>query len=97
MKYRKKPALVDAWQWWKHGDVREVTVIPLNQKLSESKRAKLGWLETPQGGHIVFPGDWVIIDHKGQISSCNPVTFKRIYEIVEERILPMPNQQRGTA
>jgi hypothetical protein len=83
MKCRKKPTFVDAVQWFKQGDHPDVTLIPLNQKLSEAKRLKLGWLPTPEGGHIVFPGDWVIIDNKGRRATCNPITFKKLYEPAE--------------
>ena len=96
-KFRKKPVIIDAFQWWKHGDVPEVTVIPIGKKVTEARRAKVGWLETPEGGHCVFPGDWIIINAKGQISSCNPDTFTRLYEALEQRILPFPAERGRSA
>lgn len=91
MRCQKKPIYVEATQWFKHGDHPGVTFIPLDQKLSDAKRAKLGWLPTPEGGHTVFPGDWVIIDHKGRKSTCNPITFKKLYEPAEVYLdIPLP-------
>ena len=95
MKFRKKPVLIDAFQWWKHGDVQEVTAIPLDQKLSDARRRRLGWLETPEGGHLVFPGDWIIIDSKGRLSTCNPISFTKQYESAEVKILPMFTQGKS--
>ena len=97
MKFRKKPQIIDAWQWWKHGDVPEVGAIPWSMKVSDAKRTKLGWLDTPEGGHIVFPGDWVIIDAKGRLSSCNPITFTRLYEQFETKILPLLDEHGRSA
>ncbi len=95
MKFRKKVTYVDAWQWFVHGDVPEVTHIPLKSKASDVQRRKLGWVDTPEGGHLVYPGDWVVIDHKGRLSTCNPISFAKLYESAEARILPMPGQQRS--
>ena len=97
MKFRKRIQIIEAWQWFKHGDVPEVTAIPLNQKVGDAKRAKLGWLETAQGGHIIFPGDWIIIDQKGNISSCNAETFQRLYEPLETKILPLMSDNGKSA
>lgn len=82
MKFRKRH-VVEAFQWFKHGDVSEVCMIPLDQKVSSARRERLGWLQTPEGGHTIFPGDWILIDAKGQLSSCNPETFTKLYEAVE--------------
>lgn len=95
MKYRKKSPIVDARQWFQHGDHERVEEVPRGEDISESRRGKVGWLPTPLpgGGHLIFPGDWIIIDKKGTISSCNPVSFARLYEVVDEmRILPTPAQ-----
>lgn len=97
MKFRKRPINIDAWQWFKHGDVPEVGAIPFGEKVSEARRRRLGWLDTPQGGHLVFPGDWIIIDSKGRLSTCNPITFTKLYEICEMRVLPMAGSHDKSA
>ncbi len=92
-KFRKRE-IVEAYQWNKHGDVSNVTYIPLDQKVSESRRDKIGWMDTPEGGHIIFPGDWIIVDSRGRVSSCNPITFTKLYEAVEP-MLPFRDQGRS--
>lgn len=94
MKYRKRTT-VDAEQWFQHGDHEEVTRVPSNAKLSVSRREKVGWLDTAEGGHVVFPGDWVICDHKGRWSTCNPVTFNRLYEPAEDFDQDPPGNTRA--
>lgn len=83
MKYKKRPTFIEAFQWFEHGDVNEVIPVPINQNISINRREKVGWLSTPQGGHVVFPGDWIIIDPVGNVSSCNSRTFNRLYELAE--------------
>lgn len=95
MKFRKKAEVIEAYQWWKHGDIPYVTVVPLNIDMKAGQRKKLGWIETPEGGHAVFPGDWVLSDKRGRLSTCNPITFERLYEKVESRILPFPSSSEG--
>lgn len=81
-KFRRR-GIFNAFQWFKHGDVKEVVMIPFTEKVSDAKRTKLGWIHTPQGGHIVYPGDWVLIDKHGVVQTCNPTTFTKLYEAVE--------------
>lgn len=97
MKFRKKPVIIEAYQWWAHGDLNEVVAIPLSAAVKDGQRKKLGWLETPQGGHLVYPGDWVIIDQKGNMTTCNPISFAKQYESIEHRILPFPSQHGKSA
>lgn len=91
-KFRKKIVHVEASQWFRHGDHPNVTVIPLGNaeferlKNHPGQRAKLGWLATPQGGHVVHPGDWVIKHENGEFSTCNALSFQRIYEAAEPHL-----------
>lgn len=93
-KFRKKQ-IVDAFQWFKHGDVEWVVGIPLDQKCPPTRREKVGWLETPEGGHLIFAGDWILIDSKGNLSSCNPITFTRLYEAAETYELPKRSRDKS--
>lgn len=91
MKFAKKQIVIDAFQWFKHGDVHYVEQMPGHLTAIHGENYRVGWLPTPEGGHMVYPGDWIIVDKKKRLSSCNPVTFARLYEVHEsERILPMP-------
>jgi hypothetical protein len=76
MKYRKKPVVIEATQWFKHGD------HPMVQ--SNSPDSKSGWIATLEGGHIVSPGDYIIKGVKGEHYPCKPDIFHATYEKVEE-------------
>ena len=76
MKYRKKPIVIEATQWFKHGDHPMVE--------SNSLDSKSGWVATLEGGHIVSPGDFIITGIKGEHYPCKPDIFEATYEKVEE-------------
>jgi hypothetical protein len=79
MKYRKKPIVIEATQWFKHGDHPKVEV-----EFSESEDVALGWISTLEGGHVVTPGDFIITGIKGEHYPCKPDIFEATYEKVEE-------------
>ncbi len=77
-KYRKKPVVIEAVQWFKHGDHPAVLVHPL--QLNSPK----GLLLTLEGEMKVKPGDWIITGVKGECYPCKPDIFEQTYELVEE-------------
>lgn len=79
MKYRKKPIVIEATQWFQHGDHPEVKVY-----FAGPGDTTLGWISTLEGGHIVTPGDWIITGVKGEHYPCKPDIFAMTYESVEE-------------
>lgn len=88
-RYREKPVVIDAVQWYKHGDNPSVEKydnfykdLPCN-KCSELWRYH-GWIITLEGGHIVCPGDWIITGVQGEKYPCKPDIFKQTYELVDE-------------
>ena len=96
-KYRnKKPAIVEAEQWYPGRCVEGVTIaaaLPSDHPIWEIARAmgllltdsmSFGWVETLEGGHIVLPGDYIITGIKGERYPCKPDIFKATYEPVEE-------------
>ena len=89
MKFRKKSIVVEAKQWFKNGDHREVQsfgrglTIALNPCTEcTSTLDKHGWIQTLDGGHKVCPGDWIITGVKGEHYPCKPEIFKLTYESV---------------
>ena len=42
-----------------------------------------GWIDTPEGGHTVCPGDWIIKGVKGEFYPCKPDIFEETYEKVD--------------
>ena len=75
MKYRKKPVVIEATQWFKMGDHSAVEASLANDQF--------GWIDTLENGHIVTPGDWIITGVKGEHYPCKPDIFDMTYEPVE--------------
>lgn len=73
MKFRKKPVVVEATQWFRHGDHPEVVQSALYAP-------EFGYINTLEGGHIVSPGDWIIKGVKGEFYPCKPDIFAATYE-----------------
>jgi hypothetical protein len=73
MKYRKKPVVIEATQWFKHGDHPEVVW---------NAGPMAFWIKTLEGGHTVSPGDWIITGVKGEHYPCKPDIFALTYEEV---------------
>lgn len=90
MKYRKKPVIVEASQWWKvgqHPAVRAYERPGMNPredcKHCKSPLGDHGWIGTLEGGHRVCPGDWIITGVKGEHYPCKPDIFEQTYEPAE--------------
>ena len=68
MKYRQKPVVIEATQWFKLGD----------------HPAVLGgycpYIDTPERDILVEPGDWIITGVKGELFTFKPDLFELIYE-----------------
>jgi hypothetical protein len=83
--YRKKPVIVGASQWFKHGDHPKVVPLPPEHPIDRHAIApnEYGWIETLEGGHVVSPGDWIIRGVKGEHYPCKPDIFAETYEEVQ--------------
>lgn len=109
MKFKSKPVVIEATQWFKNGDHPEdkcemiksnlidflsegkvvryfrhpgvsgdsscISSIPCDKKMHEH-----GWIDTPEGGHNVCPGDWIITGILGERYPCKDVVFRQKYE-----------------
>lgn len=40
---------------------------------------------TRKGHHFMSPGDWVVMDAKGDRTVCSPKKFGEVYELVEKK------------
>jgi hypothetical protein len=78
-RYRKKPVVIDAVQFFKLGDHAAVVA---------DTRSPTGFgihtLENTEIKHEVTPGDWIITGVKGEVYPCKPDIFLATYEPVEE-------------
>ena len=82
MRFRKKPVVIEATQWFKHGDHPAVTIMPRGKESPDK-----GWVHTLEGGHEVTPGDWIITGVKGEHYPCKPDIFEATYEEVREKVM----------
>lgn len=87
MKYRKKPIVIEAEQWWPGSDVEGVEQ-PIPYSIAEENHIddfwRYGWIKTLEGGHIVSPGDYIITGIKGEKYPCKTDIFKETYDPVDE-------------
>ena len=75
MKFRKKPVVIEATQWFKDGD--HPAVRP------HECAGGLGEIDTLEGAMTVTPGDWIITGIKSEMYPCKPDIFEATYELVE--------------
>jgi hypothetical protein len=80
-KYRKRPVIIDAEQWFP-GIVMEGVV---NSEYSDPAFNGYHYIQTLEGRMIVSPGDWVITGVKGEKYACKPDVFEMTYDFVEEK------------
>ena len=87
MRFRKKPVVVEATQWFKMGDHPAVVERnryeekPISPGIVYS--TKIPVVKTLEGEHIVTPGDWIITGVKGEHYPCKPDIFEATYEPVQ--------------
>lgn len=87
MKYRKKPIVIEATQWFKNEVLIEGKIVR-HWRADKGKNCKHcskimhdhGWIDTLEGGHIVCPGDWIITGVQGELYPCKPDIFEATYE-----------------
>jgi hypothetical protein len=79
-KYRKKPVVIEAVQWFKVGDHPAVIMKSNPRNYADEG---IPWVETLEGGHVVTPGDWIITGVKGENYPCKPDIFAMTYDEVE--------------
>ena len=88
MKYRKKPVVIEAWQW--HGDpTRDSLLADLIQAAGVEPAGEWGSdkrlvIPTLEGRMIADAGDWIIKGVKGEFYPCKPDIFEATYELVQE-------------
>ena len=71
MKFRKKPVVIEATQWFSMGD---------HPAVRKQFAPGVGCIDTLEGAFIVMPGDWIITGVKGEHYPCKPDIFEMTYE-----------------
>ena len=88
MKFRKKPEIVDAVQWWPPGHSQHVPI----EGVDKGPREDHAWgIATLEGFMVASPGDWIITGVKGEKYPCKHDIFVATYEEVREPIEPSGN------
>lgn len=88
MKFRGKPVIIDAIQWFKHGDHPEVLEYgeSVLDQFPSYKDCGLLVVIGDYGDKYyqnIIPSDWIITDSDGKRSTCCDKAFKEMYEKVE--------------
>lgn len=87
MKFRKKPVVIEATQWFKDGDHPAVVhssamhARPISPGILYPSNKR--YIKTLEGNMEVIPGDWIITGVKGEHYPCKPDIFEATYEPVE--------------
>lgn len=67
-------------RFFRHPEVNGATVCKHCGNIMDAH----GWIDTPNGGHTVCPGDWVITGVNGEHYPCKPDVFAATYDAVEQ-------------
>ena len=85
MKFRKKPVIVEAYQYTGlnpriHAEASEFVGSVLEVRDHDGKPCLV--IPTLEGEHIASPGDWIIRGVQGEHYPCKPDIFAATYEKV---------------
>ena len=79
-KFRKKPVVIEAEQWFPNNHVEGVLYRP-DDKAPHMQPVELeAYIPTLEGEHIVSYGDWIITGVKGEQYPCKPDIFEMTYD-----------------
>jgi len=80
MKFRKKPVVVEAWQYegWRETQRPDWLIDSKAMFLEDGTFV----IDTLEGRMTAQPGDWIIRGVKGEIYPCKPDVFAATYEPV---------------
>ncbi len=84
-KYRKKPVVVEAFQWQgttDHG-LPDWIWVQVQMGFITFDRFHLN-IKTMEGTMVASPGDYIIKGIKGELYPCKPEIFEATYEKVED-------------
>ena len=87
-KYRKKPVVIEAWQWLGNGFQGTAPDWVLGFRDINNRQIRLrqdNTLNVPtlEGDHVASIGDWLIRGIKGEVYPCKPDIFEATYDRVE--------------
>jgi hypothetical protein len=80
-KYRKKPIVVDVFQWLMDDVPEWITSAIRANKINFDIRMIIS---TPDGEMLASPGDYIIKGVNGELYPCKPDIFEQTYELIKE-------------
>jgi hypothetical protein len=87
MKFRKKPVIIDAWQWdgtWDDALVLKNNLMGGEATVTQENDGPVTFIiPTLEGQHIALPYDYIIKGVKGEFYPCKPDIFEQTYEVAE--------------
>jgi len=83
MKFRKKPVVIDATQWYPGVEIEGVNYPVSTVGMGHSAFEDVATIRTLEGVMIVSPGDWVITGVNGEKYPCKPDIFDKTYDAVD--------------
>lgn len=90
MKYRKKPVIIEAWQYKDKTpcEVRDFSTEWIKDAFNKGiihydKDGMNLYIDTLEGTHHVSDGDYIIQGVNGELYPCKPDIFEKTYEPVE--------------
>lgn len=90
MKYRKKPVIIEAEQWFPGVEIEGVEIVQREGVIGGKGHGEMRFLQDPiaviqtlEGEMKVSPGDWIITGMKGERYPCKPDIFAATYEPVD--------------
>ena len=93
MKFRKKPVVIEAHQFFNDGSSYEL-IHWINEGQHATGREFAQWrnnqimVPTLEGQHVASPGDWIIRGVAGEHYPCKPEIFDATYEAAEPNNIP---------
>lgn len=87
-KFRKKPVVIEAFQWNPDRTPNWIAVPPeavwfmeaLVERVVRTNADGSCTIKTLEGNHRADPGDWIIQGVKGELYPCKPDIFEATYE-----------------
>lgn len=94
-KFRKKPVIITALQWFPGVEIEGV-ITPDRDGVTQFEP----YIDTLEGPHLVRSGDWIIVGIKGEKYPCKPDIFKATYEPADQEAIdafrePLPASLKG--
>jgi len=80
MKYRRKPVVVEAEQWFKGKNIDGVVCNPIGNPMVPD----FYYVKTSNGFVEIHEGEFVITEINGEKYSCKPDIFEKTYELIEQ-------------